>query len=104
MFKSTLPMVALAAITLSFLATIQSAEARRYRSYCGYPEYGYLAPYPLGGNHTPRVSFVPVVVYCTDHPYVVWRHCNINSAGELGVTRTGRNKRVSFWPQTDVSG
>ena len=79
MSKSMPAMVALAAITLSSLATIQSAEARRYRSYCGYPEYGYLPPYPLGGNHTPRVSFVPVVVYCTDHPYVVWKHCNINS-------------------------
>ena len=77
--KSTSVMVALAAITLSSLALIQSAEARRYRSYCGYPDYGYLAPYPLGGNHTPRVSFVPVVVTCADHPYVVWKHCNVNS-------------------------
>ena len=77
--KSTSVMVALAAITLSSLALIQSAEARRYRPYCGYPDYGYLAPYPLGGNHTPRVSFVPVVVTCADHPYVVWKHCNVNS-------------------------
>jgi hypothetical protein len=77
--KSTPVMVALAAITLSSLALIESAEARRYGSVCGFPEYGYLAPYPLGGNHAPRVNFVPVVVYCTDHPYVVWKHCNINS-------------------------
>ena len=75
--KSTPVMVALAA-TIS-LALIQSADARRYRSYCGLPEYGYLAPYPFGGNKTPRVSFVPVVVFCTGHPYVVWKHCNINT-------------------------
>jgi len=78
MSKSSLVTVALVAMTLSALAPIQSAEARGYRSYCGYPEYGYLPPYALGGSHTPRVSFVPVVVYCTDHPFVVWRHCSVN--------------------------
>jgi hypothetical protein len=82
MFKSTPVLVALAAITLSSLAPIQSAEARGYRSYyrsyCGYPEYGYLPPYPFGGNRTPRVSFVPVAVYCTDHPFVVWRYCSVD--------------------------
>jgi hypothetical protein len=81
MYKSTPVMVALAAITLSSLALLQSAEARGYRSYCGYPEYGYLAPYPFASSHAPRVSFVPVVVYCTDDPYVIWRHCNVNSCG-----------------------
>ena len=55
--KSTPVIVALAAVTLSSLALIQSAEARRYRSVCGFPEYGYLAPYTFGGNNTPRVSF-----------------------------------------------
>jgi hypothetical protein len=77
--KSTPVMVALAAIVLTSLALIESAEARRYRSACGFPEYGYLAPYPFGGNDAPRVSFVPVVVHCTDHPFVVWKHCNVNS-------------------------
>ena len=83
MSKSTLAMVAFVAITLSSLASVQSAEARGYRSYyrpvCGSLDYGYLAPYPLGGNITPRVSFVPVVVTCVEHPYVVWKHCNVNS-------------------------
>ena len=83
MSKSTLAMVAFAAITLSSLAAIQSAEARGYRSHyrsvCGYPDIGYLAPYPLGGNNTPRVSFVPVVVTCAAHPYVVWRHCSVDN-------------------------
>jgi hypothetical protein len=78
MSKSTVAIVALAAITVSSLAQIQSAEARRYGSYCGHPEYGYLAPYPLAGNHAPRVSFVPVVITCTDHPFVVWKHCNVD--------------------------
>jgi hypothetical protein len=76
MSKSTTAIVALAAITVSSFAPIQSAEARRYSSYCG--NYGYLPPYPFGGNHSPRVNFVPVVVYCSAHPYVVWRHCNID--------------------------
>jgi hypothetical protein len=38
--KSTPVMVALAAIMLTSLALIESAEARRYRSVCGFPEYG----------------------------------------------------------------
>jgi hypothetical protein len=83
MFKSRPILIALVAITLSSLAAIQSAEARGHRSYygsvCGYPEYGYLAPYPLGGNSTPRVKFVPVVVSCAAHPFVVWRHCSVDS-------------------------
>ena len=83
MCKSTLAMVAFVAVTFSSLVAIQSAEARgygsHYRSVCGNPEYGYLAPYPFGGNHAPRVSFVPVVVYCTDHPFVVWKHCNVDN-------------------------
>jgi hypothetical protein len=82
MSKSTLAMIAFVAITLSSLAATQSAEARGYRSHyrsvCGHPDLGYLAPYPLGGNYTPRVSFVPVVVTCAEHPYVVWRHCSVN--------------------------
>jgi hypothetical protein len=58
--KSAMAIVAFAAITVSSLAQIQSAEARRYSSYCGHPEYGYLAPYPLGGNNTPRVVLFPL--------------------------------------------
>ena len=83
MFKSKPVRVALLAITLSSLASIPSAEAHGYgsyhRSYCGYPEYGYLAPYPFGGNSAPRVKFVPVMVFCTAHPFVVWKYCNVDN-------------------------
>jgi hypothetical protein len=79
MLKSAPAMIALAAIALFHIVPIQSAEARGYRWSCGYPEYSYLPPYALGGSHTSRVSFVPVVLHCTDHPFVVWRRCNINS-------------------------
>jgi hypothetical protein len=76
--KATTAIVALAAITVSSFAPIQSTQARRYSSDCAYPGYGYLPPYALGGNNSPRVNFVPVVVYCAAHPYVVWKHCNVD--------------------------
>ncbi len=67
--------VALAAIAASSLAT--SAEAR---GGCGggFPDIGYLPPNFSGGSHSPRVVTRAVVVHCTDHPYVVWRHCDVN--------------------------
>jgi len=82
MSRSTLAMVAFVAITLFSLAAIQSAEARYrpyYRSVCGYPDSGYLAPYPFGGNSTPRVKFVAVVLTCPAHPFVVWKHCSVDN-------------------------
>lgn len=75
MFKSAQIILMLAAVTLSSLAPIQSAEARRYRPSCKYPEYGYLPPNINGG---PRVVFVPVLVQCTDYYYVVWKHCTVS--------------------------
>lgn len=76
MSKSLSVMVAAAIALCSFVA-IQSAKARAYRWPCGHPQYGYLPPNPDGGSHTPRVVFVPVVVYCAYHPYVVWKHCSV---------------------------
>jgi hypothetical protein len=81
MHKSTITMVvALAVITVSSLAAIHSAEARghSYGSSCGFPDIGYLPPNFSGGSHSPRVVTRAVVVHCTDHPYVIWRHCDIN--------------------------
>jgi tetrahydromethanopterin S-methyltransferase subunit C len=79
MHKSTLTMVvALAAITVFSLAT--SAEARGHGYGCGggFPDIGYLPPNFSGGSHSPRAVTRAVVVHCTDHPYVVWRHCDVN--------------------------
>jgi hypothetical protein len=79
MHKSTIAMVvALAAITVSSLATSAEARSRGYGCGGGFPDIGYLPPNFSGGSHSPRVVTRAVVVHCTDHPYVVWRHCDVN--------------------------
>ena len=70
--------VALAAITVAPLATSAEARARGYGCGGGFPDIGYLPPNFSGGSHSPRVVTRAVVVHCTDHPYVVWRHCDVN--------------------------
>jgi hypothetical protein len=70
--------VALAAVTVSSLATSAEARGRGYGCGGGFPDIGYLPPNFSGGSHSPRVVTRAVVVHCTDHPYVVWRHCDVN--------------------------
>jgi hypothetical protein len=78
MRKSAMAMVTIAALAVSSLATIHSAEARGRGCGGGFPDIGCLPPNFSGGSHSPRVVSRAVVVHCTDHPYVVRRHCNVN--------------------------
>ena len=75
---------ALAAITVSSLATIHSAEARGRGYGCGggFPDIGYLPPNFSGGSHSPRVVTRAVVVHCTDH---------LMSSGDTAILTTAGN-------------